>query len=293
VCVAASTETSEALTNFLWELGALGVVEEETPATRPRLRAFFPDTASAETLAGRIDEYIRALNALGFRVTARAEITALRDEGWAEAWREHFRPVPVGRRLLVMPPWCAGGTSGRIAIIIEPGRAFGTGHHGSTAGSLVALERLLERGVPSRAIDLGTGSGILAIAAARLGVVHVNAIDDDPDAVAAAIANSARNGVSDRVRATLGDVGSVETQPAPLVFANLLSAAHHRLAARYAALVTDGGFIVLAGILDGEASGVRTAVEAAGFVHEDSVSAEGWTTLVMRRDALAPVHVRA
>jgi ribosomal protein L11 methyltransferase len=290
VSVATSPETSEALTNFLWELGALGVVEEETPARRPRVRAFFAATTPADALAERIEDYIRALNALGFRVSSKAEVTALRDERWADAWREHFRPVPVGRRLLVLPPWCAGGTSGRIAIIIEPGRAFGTGHHASTAGSLLALEHLLERGVPSRAIDLGTGSGILAIAAARLGVMHVTAIDEDPDAVACAIANAARNGVSDRVRATLGQAGSVEIPAAPLVLANLLSAAHHRLASRYAALVTDGGSIILAGILDGEASGVQAAITAAGFAHEESMCAEGWTTLVMRRDAKAGQH---
>src|SRR5207237_434041 len=120
-------ETSEGLTNFVWELGALGVVEEEVPGGRPRLRAFFPKTIVASTL-----------------------------------------------------------------------------------GCLERLESLIARAAPLRLIDLGTGSGVLAIAAARLGVGQILAVDDDPDAVASAIANAARNRVCDRVRCILGDAGALD-----------------------------------------------------------------------------------
>src|SRR5205823_3759956 len=112
--------------------------------------------------------------------------------------------------------------NGRLTIVIEPGRAFGTGHHGTTAGCLETIETIVERDGPATALDLGTGSGILAIATARLGVARITAIDDDPDAVAAALANAARNHVCDRVRCVLGDVSAAELEPAPFVIANLL-----------------------------------------------------------------------
>jgi ribosomal protein L11 methyltransferase len=292
--VPAATETSEALTNFLWELGALGVVEEEAPGAPACLRAFFADRIPAADLATRVSDYVADLVALGLPSGGAPTVAAVVDPGWAEAWREHFRPVPVGRRLEIIPPWHAARGEARLAIVIEPGRAFGTGHHGSTAGCLVAIEAAVERYAPPRAIDVGTGSGILAIAAARLGVEHVLAIDDDPDAIAAAVANTARNGVCDRVRCVIGDAGALRADAAPLLVANLLSAAHHRLGTRYATLVTAGGVLILGGILDAEADGVRAVVASAGFTPEHTLSLEGWTTVVMRRvGADATVHVRA
>jgi ribosomal protein L11 methyltransferase len=292
--IPATDVTSEGLTNFLWELGALGVVEHAAPGGRSLLRAFFAGTAEPDELAARVNDYVAGLAALGFAAAGAPRIAPLHDEGWAEAWREHFRPVPVGRRLVVVPPWNATATDGRQTIVIEPGRAFGTGHHGSTAGCLVALETLVDTDRPLRAIDLGTGSGVLAIAAARLGVESTLAVDDDPDAVAAAIANAARNGVSDRVRCLLGDAGTVESA-APLVLANLLAAAHHRLAPRYARLVERRGVLVLGGILDGEAQPVGEAVGRAGFTLDHTVSVDGWATVVLRRSDAgdAAVHVRA
>jgi ribosomal protein L11 methyltransferase len=292
--IAASAETSEALTNLLWEIGALGVVEEETPGAAPRLSAFFPDTAVPAELEATVRAYLADLARRGFAVADAPRVTPLVDARWAEAWREHFRPVAVGRRLVVVPPWERTPADGRLAIVIEPGRAFGTGHHGSTAGCLVALEAIADAGPPPRAIDLGTGSGVLAVAAAKLGVPDVLAVDEDPDAVAAAEGNAARNGVADRVRCRLADAATLDARPAPLVLANLLSAAHHRFAARYATLVAAEGALVLGGILDVEADAVRIAVARAGFTPADAVLLEGWTALVLRRaPAHAPVHVRA
>ncbi|MBI2205784.1 MAG: 50S ribosomal protein L11 methyltransferase, partial [Candidatus Rokubacteria bacterium] len=281
--IPATSDITEGLTNRLWELGALGVLEEEIAGDRPRLRAFFPATAAPDTLLADVSDYVGALEALGFRPAGAPHVTPLADGAWADAWREHFRPVAVGRRLVIVPPWIANADRDRLAIVIEPGRAFGTGHHGSTAGCLVAVERIVARDAPAYALDLGTGSGILAIAAARLGVPRVVGIDDDPDAIAVATVNATRNGVADRVRCALGDAGALESEPAPLVAANLLSAAHHRLAARYPMLVATGGALILGGILDAEADAVEHAVARAGFMPDERISREGWTTLVLRR----------
>jgi ribosomal protein L11 methyltransferase len=195
----------------------------------------------------------------------------------------------VGRRLLVAPPWDVPASPDRLVLIIEPGRAFGTGHHGSTAGCLALLERALEREPAETAIDLGTGSGILAIAAARLGVGAILAIDEDPDAIAAARANAVRNGVAARIECRLDDAAVLGAAPAPLVLANLLAAAHVRLAARFSPMLTPGGTLVLGGILDAEAEGIRMTLRAHGFAPADALSIEGWTALGFR----APVHDRA
>ncbi|MGH7390813.1 MAG: 50S ribosomal protein L11 methyltransferase [Candidatus Rokuibacteriota bacterium] len=283
LAVAVSPDATEPVTNFLWELGALGVVEEETPGASPRLRAFFPAHADAAGLETRLRAYGDALGALGLPAPGPPSVGPLADPDWAAAWRDHFRPLPVGRRLVIAPPWDAPTFAGRLTVVIEPGRAFGTGHHGTTAGCLEALEALVDDGVPVHAIDLGTGSGILAVAAACLGVGRVVAVDEDPDAVAAATANAARNGVADRVRCAVGDAGGLDVAPAPLVLANLLSAAHARLAPRYAEYVAPRGALVLGGILDSEAAGVAGELARHGFVPRAARSLDGWTTLQLTR----------
>jgi ribosomal protein L11 methyltransferase len=282
-------DLSEGLTNLAWELGALGVVEEERLGSGATLRAFFPDTVAAATLEESVRRYLDGLRELGFAPARDLQVVALADENWADAWRAHFTPRPVGRRLLIVPPWDGDEAGGRLVITIEPGRAFGTGHHGTTAGCLEAIEAVVERDRPSRMIDVGTGSGILAIAAARLGVGAVLAVDEDPDAVACAMANAARNHVSDRVRCVLADATGLREPPAPLLVANLLSAAHRRLAEQYRRALAPGGTLILGGILDAEATDVVTALADHEVAHRASFSVEGWTTLELR----APIHDRA
>ena len=233
--------------------------------------------------------YLASLRTLGLDVPAAPVIAALADGNWAEAWREHFRPLAVGRRLLIAPPWDVPRATDRLVLIIEPGRAFGTGHHGTTAGCLDLLEGAVDGQPFESAIDLGTGSGILALAAARLGVGRVVAVDEDPDAIAAATANAELNGVARHVECRLGDAAALELPPAPLVLANLLTAAHLKMVPRYRRLLTPGGTLVLGGILDAEAGGVSDVVRARGLVPAETLSIDGWSTLGFR----APVHDRA
>jgi len=289
LAVGVSADLSEGLTNLAWELGALGVVEEEQPGLGARLRAFFPGTFLAGTLETKVRDYLDGLRALGFEPPTDVSVVPLADENWADAWRAHFTPRLVGRSLLILPPWETPAQNGRMVITIDPGRAFGTGHHGSTLGCLERLESVIERDGPPRMIDLGTGSGILAIAAARLGVRAVLAVDDDPDAVAAAVANVARNHVADRIRCVLADAARFDETPAPLVVANLLTAAHQRLGAQYVRALLPGGTLLLGGILDGEGPDLAAALGDHGFALRESLSVEGWTTLELR----APLHDHA
>jgi ribosomal protein L11 methyltransferase len=287
--VPTSPETTEGLTNFLWEQGALGVVEEELPGEAPRLRAFYAEDRSSTKLLAAVNDYRAALAALGFGVGGRAaEISPLLDAEWASAWQQSFPPREIGERLVVLPPWSERAPS-RIAVVIEPGRAFGTGHHGSTEGCLALLDSEAGRwrggsAAPARVLDVGTGTGILAIAAVKLGVPRVRAIDIDPDAIAAVAGNAALNGCADAIEATLeGIEAAAPGREFDLVLANLLTHTHLALAAAYARIVAPGGAIVLGGMLDGEDAQVAERLRPAGFAPGGRVVIEGWSSVLLRR----------
>jgi ribosomal protein L11 methyltransferase len=282
--VPAAPEVSEGLTNFLWESGALGVVEEEAPPGAGTLVAFFPGTAAPADLLARLAAYRGGLRELGFPATGEPTVSAEADLAWATAWRLAFTPVPIGARLLVVPPWKADearADSTRTVVVIEPGRAFGTGHHGSTAGCLALLEAALARR-PARALDVGAGTGILAVAAVRLGAPEALAIDVDPDAVAAACANAALNGVGGRVEVRLGGLETVDGRRFPLVLANLLTEAHVGFAARYARLLEPEGTLILGGILSGEGDRVAHALADVGLATTARLDVDGWCALMAR-----------
>jgi len=282
--VPTSTETSDGLTNFLWEQGALGVVEEEAPGVPPRLRAFFAESKSSTGLLAAVADYRASLRVLGFRLAGDAEVAPLLDEAWASAWQQSFPARLVGRRLRVLPPWLDGdgaapapGAEDRVTVVIEPGRAFGTGHHGTTEGCLVLLEEALAAAPGAAVLDIGTGTGILAIAALRLGAPRVLAIDLDPDAVAATRVNAERNGCAG-LTVRLAEPPEID-EAAPIVVANLLTHSHLELAAQYARLVAPGGQLVLGGMLEDEDDRVTAALAAAGFERRARVALEGWASL--------------
>ena len=154
-----------------------------------------------------------------------AEYRLIEDGDWKHAWRDHYRPIPVGESLLIIPAWMTVAESDRHPIILEPGMAFGTGTHPTTKLCLQAMETHLQRG--DRVLDVGTGSGILSIAAARLGAERVWALDTDPDAIDVASDNLDRNDVSTCVQLHVGDlsevVGSNNIRPVELLVANILA----------------------------------------------------------------------
>ena len=274
-------EAAEGLTNFLWELDALGVVQEQAAGGPACLRAFFPGTADGQGLEAQIGEYLEGLRCLGFPPCGRPRLAPLADGRWAEAWREHFRPLPLGRRLLVAPPWEAPPDGTRLTVVIEPGRAFGTGHHGTTAGCLEALELIVEARAPARALDLGTGSGILAIAAARLGADSALGIDTDPDAIESANRNLTLNPDVTNVRFGVAAVGSATLGTADIVLANLTGYLLVREAKTLLAAVRPSGTLVLSGLLEHEEQQVRCAFAGADLQHRQQ---EGeWIGLTFNR----------
>jgi ribosomal protein L11 methyltransferase len=290
---------AEAVANFLWEAGAVGVVESEpgsglAAALGPRtVQAFFPPGSDPDGLDSGMTRYLQDLEHLGMPIgSPRVVAGPLADAPWADAWRAHFRPVPVGRGLLVCPPWDvpapgpgASALADRRAVVIEPGRAFGTGGHATTQGCLELLERALAgRTVPARVVDAGTGSGVLAIAAALLGVPRVDAFDLDPDAVAATEANAARNGVAGQVHAVAGDLLAWPGPPAPLALANLLGATHVAHAGAVGRLVSPTGRLIAGGLLAHETPAVVGAFVSEGFRLGEVTEREGWATLLLTRE---------
>lgn len=282
VVVPASPAASEGLTNLLWESGALGVVEEDNPGGELRLRAFFPETANPAALTATVSDYLSGLRMLGFPVPGEPAVTPRLEEAWAEAWRQAFAPRALGARLLIAPPWEIPPLEDeRRLVVIEPGRAFGTGNHATTLGCLTLLERSLGHRPAAWALDIGTGTGILAIAAAVLGVPMVSALDTDPDAVAAAMGNVARNGLDGRIECRLGSPEDFPGPPAPLILANLLAPTHRSVAAHYRRLSLPGAHLVLGGILADERQDVLDAMGHHAFAQLETVEQDGWVSLLL------------
>jgi ribosomal protein L11 methyltransferase len=216
---------------------------------------------------------------------ARVSAERVEEENWAEAWKEFFTPVACGRYFLVLAPWMREERTQRIPVVIKPKTAFGTGHHASTALCLEALSDLYERGrvrAGARFLDLGTGSGILGIAAAKLGL-RGDGLDTDPEAVENALENRAGNGLAPEcLRLRLGSLEAAEGGY-DLVMANILAGPLTDMAPQLAGFTTDTGakpLLVLSGILDSQADAVAAAYEGCGFPEARRLAREDWVALV-------------
>jgi ribosomal protein L11 methyltransferase len=212
-------------------------------------------------------------------------VREVREEDWANAWREHFFAHRVGERLVIKPSWREfEGGPGDLVVTLDPGMAFGTGLHPSTRLCLLALERVVRGG--ERVLDVGTGSGILAVAAARLGAERVLAVDVDEVAVQAARANVEANGLAARIEVA---PGSVESAPAgqtyDLVLANIIARVIVDLAPSLAARLRTGGRLVVSGILELRRDEVAAALGAVGLVVEETLPEADWVALSCLRPA--------
>jgi len=179
---------------------------------------------------------------------------------WAHAWKAHFHAFAVGERLWVRPSWVeAAIPEGRVELVLDPGMAFGTGQHGTTRLCLEWLDATIDPDAGQELLDYGCGSGILAIAAAKLGAARILAVDNEPQALEATRANAEANGVAERIEVA-DAAGAMEGRaPFPLVVANILSQTLMALADEITATVAPGGCLALSGILTGHADRVRAA----------------------------------
>jgi len=211
----------------------------------------------------------------------------LPEERWRDSWKRYFRPRRIGRRLLVRPSWATyRARAGDTVIEIDPGMAFGTGQHPTTTMCLRALEEHLRRG--DEVLDLGTGSGILAVAAAKLGARRVLALDIDPQAVKAARENAAANGVGDVVEVREGTLPeSMAGERFDLIVANISGLTLERLAASLAGTLRDGGALIVSGFLEDAVAGLGRVFAVAGL-RVDGVEAEGvWRAMMAGKSSRA------
>ena len=254
------------------DFGPLAIHEDDET---PSWRVFFPTPASR-------DAALAALNGHpGIAVSA----IDVPDDDWARRSQENLRAIEAGG-LLIAPPWDVPGrkpgdatpTTDLPVIIIEPSTGFGTGHHATTRLCLRMLRRLDLRG--ARVLDVGTGSGVLALAAWKLGARDVAAVDNDPDALENARSNIARNGAGPSIDIIRDDVATLRVERADIVLANLTGAVLVRYAEELRALVVDGGYLILSGFAPQDTAVVRSAFRGLSAIDESS---EGdWAALLLR-----------
>ena len=216
---------------------------------------------------------------------ALADVTGIRvspvdvpDEDWARRSQEGLKAIEAGG-LLIAPPWDVPRGAGKPVIIIEPSTGFGTGHHATTRLCLILGQRLELRG--ARVLDVGTGSGVLALAAWKLGAGDVVAVDNDPDALDNARENIARNGAAAAIDIIRDDLEALSIQRADVVFANLTGAVLVRYADELRGLAVPGGYLILSGFAPQDAAVIQTAFSGLTVVHTETDG--DWAALCLRR----------
>ncbi|MEM6440238.1 MAG: 50S ribosomal protein L11 methyltransferase [Pseudomonadota bacterium] len=257
---------------------ALAVLEVEDGSGLWEVGAYYD--AAPEALA--LDLLAAAAGARPFA------IAKLEDRDWVAQVRRELTPVPAGRFLVHGGHDREAVPLHRIGLEIEAAMAFGTGHHGTTRGCLEALDRLIREGHrPRRVLDVGAGTGVLAMAASAALRVPSTATDIDPVAVATSVANARANGLGPwmRLGRAVGTRAPLIRAGAPyeLVFANILARPLKRLAPEISRLLRPGGTAILSGLLTHQAPGVEAVWSGHGFARRFRVVREGWTTLALRR----------
>jgi ribosomal protein L11 methyltransferase len=203
------------------------------------------------------------------------------EQEWEDAWKAHFTPLRIGKHLIVQPPWRRGEElPGDIVIEIDPGFAFGTGHHPTTHRVLEATERLLKPG--HDVLDVGAGSGILSVGAAKLGAGKIIGVEIDNIALKAGRANLRSNGVSGVARLYAGSLPNQRVPQgwADLVLANVNSVALTKLAPELARATKPGGWLIAAGILTERQQGVEGAFNACGLSITERIYDDDWVALI-------------
>ena len=305
-------ELAEAVADVLARFAPSGVVTEQgvrfadaedegTPAGAVSVRAYLPADENLEETRRKLEEALYYLGTI--RPLPAATFTPVADQDWMEAWKKNYRPIPVGDRLIIVPAWLESPDAARVPVRIDPGMAFGTGTHPTTQLCMELMERLyaerpqtmddgrrsVVRG-PSSVIDVGCGSGILSIAALKLGADLALGVDIDPASVAASRQNARANSLPDeRFLVGLGSVaevlrGEFPLRQASLVLANILAPIIVRLFdGGLADLVAPGGTIVLSGILQEQSDSVLAAAEGKGLRLSGKRQIGDWVALALTR----------
>jgi ribosomal protein L11 methyltransferase len=279
----------EAVVNFLVEQTKRGVQLEGGGVT-----AYCHEGQEAQVCIQRLTHYYRDLQQL-YPDLPELEVVqkVLPGEDWSETWKSFFKPLIIGKNIVIKPSWEPYERKpGQVLIEIDPGRAFGTGRHPSTALCLEALELILSESSRKKmdsvtsVLDVGTGSGILGIAAARLGARRVLGLEIDPEALKVAAKNLLRNGVAEIMSVSSIPLHQLD-ETYDLVIANLTTPVIVQMAAILCRSVSPEGLLLLSGILKGEVDEVVKSFRAYYFKELDTRNMEEWRAILLSREELA------
>ena len=272
--------------NSVTHFDAIG--HEEVPTGDMQVVAYFPQNEQAAALRHQLEEAIWHMSQIV--PIGAIEYKLILDQNWMEAWKANYKPLKIGRNLIVLPAWVDPVLAeGRIPIIISPDMAFGTGTHPSTQLCMLALEKY---GVKEMdVIDIGTGSGILSIEAAKLGANRILGVDNDPEAIPSAINNAALNGVGNKIVFEIGTHTDVLNRKdgfnqAPRVIANILSPIlANMLSTGLTDLVSPTGLLFLGGVLEHQAQDLADLARSLGMTLRETLHQEDWVVLVLHKSA--------
>jgi len=283
VAVDVAPDDADIMSATLFELGADGVEERDATTLvkgAPGKVTLVASFASHDEASAALEELTSVPEAGNPRLE---EIVG---DAWRDAWKEHFRPFPITRSIVIRPPWEEyEAKAGEKVLVLEPGRAFGTGLHETTSLVAEALEAHADELAGKAMLDVGCGSGILALVALTLGAGRARAVDNDPDVIDVTRENAARNGLEARVTcdtAPLKEIG----ERFPVVVANIEARVLVPMAAELEACVASGGLLILSGILAPQKEEVRTAYPR--FLVEETRERGEWIALVLRECATVP-----
>ena len=281
--IEADSDSAERITAALeeWsEPAPLVVGQFEAGPGRTEVFAHFTDAPDEAALHELI---LRAANGADIGTL---NITSLPDADWVTLSQGMRAPVQAGRFVVHGSHDRANVRRGRYAIEIDAGQAFGTAHHATTRGCLLGFDAILKTRRPKRILDVGAGTGVLAIAAAKVLQGRVAASDNDPVAVATALENARVNGVAAQVRAVLAEGlrhPALHGKAHDLIFANILARPLHRLAPAFRQAMAANGLLILSGITGEQAPAIEARYRSMGFILERRILLEGWATLILRR----------
>jgi ribosomal protein L11 methyltransferase len=259
-------------------------IDPSRPAT---VRGYVPagDASAADAGTAQVADALGHLAAFGLRPIGELRTRIVHEADWAAAWKAYFPVMRVGRRLVIRPTWRHHRrATGDVVLALDPGMAFGTGLHPTTRLCLAGLEPMADDGrlEGAHVLDVGCGSGILAIAALKLGAASALGVDTDPIAVEATLANARRNSLARRLGARVGSLPTGD-EPADVVLANLIAAVLVQLAPLLHDELRPGGTMLASGIFSDRESEVRDAFVAAGLAVTGRMTEGEWVTLEARR----------
>jgi len=318
ITVHTTEEAIEMISNFIHELGAGGVSIEESgtlnkerdtslgqwyelplndiPEGRAVIKGYFAQGTNTDEVLEQLQRSVEQLREFDIDTGEPTyEVKEVDDEDWANAWKTYFKPIRISDRLTIKPTWEAyEPTPGELILELDPGMAFGTGTHATTALCLRTLEKIVRPG--DDVIDVGTGSGILSIAAAKLGARHVLAVDLDPVAVSSATENTRLNAMEEQITVKHSDLlGVIQASgadgagefgvqvPVQVVVANILAEILLLFMADVYAALQPGGHYIASGIITSKEADVERGLLAAHFTIVDKSYDSDWVVITARK----------